>query len=392
MEDTRYTSIAVALHWAIAILILGQIAGGFYMHNLPNTSSIKFDLYQLHKSFGLSILLLTFIRFGWRLMNRPPALPVAMPGWQKAAARVTHWGFYALMVFTPLAGWAMVSVSPTDIPTRLFGVLPVPHLPFLDGVTDRAASEDMLKETHEVLAKGILLLLALHIGAAIKHSIVDRDRVLASMLPSRANQWAGILVVLGFLSTGAVIYMVAPPPQAKAAATAISQATTEANWTVDYGASRLAFIGQEKGAAFEGEFSDFQASINFDPENIATSSIRVTVGTESASTGDSLRDSTIPAKEWFHVADHPTAEFVADDIQATDENNYEATGVLRIKDYEQSVTVTFMLDIDGDTALATGGADLVRTNFGLGLDDSWLNDEEIGLEVRVEFEIHATRT
>lgn len=362
------------------------------MHNLPNTSSIKFDLYQLHKSFGLSILLLTFVRFGWRLINRPPALPVAMPGWQKAVARVTHWGFYALMVLTPLAGWAMVSVSPTDIPTRLFGVLPVPHLPFLDGVTDRAASEDMLKETHEVLAKGILLLLALHIGAAIKHSIVDKDGVLASMLPSRVNQWAGILAVLGFLSTGAVIYMVTPPPQAKAGATATSQATTEANWAVDYDASRLSFTGQEKSAAFEGEFSDFQASINFDPENLAASSIRVTVRTGSASTGDSLRDSTIPAKEWFHVADHPTAEFIADNIKATGENNYEATGLLRIKDYEQSVTVTFTLDIDGATALATGGADLVRTNYGLGLDDSWLNDEEIGLEVRVEFEIHATRS
>lgn len=362
------------------------------MHNLPNTSSIKFDLYQLHKSFGLSILLLTFVRFGWRLMNRPPALPVAMPGWQKAAARMTHWGFYALMVLTPLAGWAMVSVSPTDIPTRLFGVLPVPHLPFLDGVTDRAASEDMLKETHEILAKGILLLLALHVGAAIKHSIVDKDGVLSSMLPSRANQWAGILVILGFLSTGAVIYMVTPPPQAKAAATTTSQASTEANWTVDNDASRLAFTGQEKGVAFEGEFSDFQASINFDPGNLAASSIRVTVGTGSASTGDSLRDSTIPAKEWFHVADHPTAEFVADDIQSTGGNNYEAAGVLHVKEFEQPVTISFELDIDGDVAVATGGADLIRTNFGLGMDDSWLNGEEIGLEVRVEFEIHATRS
>ncbi|VAW08545.1 hypothetical protein MNBD_ALPHA05-755, partial [hydrothermal vent metagenome] len=103
LGQKRYSSVAVALHWAIAVLILTQIASGLYMAGLPNSSSVKFDLYQLHKSFGLSILGLTLIRLGWRLAHKPPALPSFMPGWQKLIARLTHWAFYALMLITPLA-------------------------------------------------------------------------------------------------------------------------------------------------------------------------------------------------------------------------------------------------------------------------------------------------
>jgi len=391
VPENRYSSVAVALHWAIALLILGQIAGGLYMHDLPNTSAIKFDLYQLHKSFGLSILILTGVRLAWRFSHTPPALPPAMPGWQKFAARATHWGFYALLLFTPLAGWAMVSVSPTDIPTRWFGVLPVPHLPFFDGVADRGAQEETFQGIHEFLAKSMLFLLALHVGAALKHNFINKDGVLRSITPAHAGQWAGIVAILGLLGAGAGVYFVAPAPAAQAAATTDPESEALTNWTVDYEASRLGFIGKEKENRFEGAFNDFEAFIHFDQDDLADSSIRVVVRTASASTGDSLRDSTIPSREWFHTEAHPTATYTADDIRLTRENSYEAEGVLSIKDFENPVTIAFELDIDGDTAVATGGADLIRTDFGLGVDDSWLADEGVALEVRVEFEIHATR-
>lgn len=393
MTESRYSSVAVALHWAIALLILGQILGGQYMHNLPNSSPVKFDLYQLHKSFGLSILALTVFRLAWRFMHPPPALPVAMPGWQKLAARATHWGFYALLLLTPLAGWAIVSVSPTDIPTRWFGVLPVPHLPFFESVTDRGAQEDLFEEIHEILAKGILFLLALHVAAALKHHFVNKDGVLRSMAPARKGQWAAIAAILGLLGVGAGVYFVAPTPVAKAASAPVAQSENAeaSNWTVDYEKSSLTFIGQEKENRFEGAFNDFEAIINFDPEDLTASNIKVVVRTVSASTGDSLRDSTIPSREWFHTDAHPTATFTADEIRSIGGNSYEAAGVLRIKDFERPVTVSFELDIDGDNAVATGGADLMRTDFGLGADDSWLDDESVALDVRVEFEIHATR-
>ena len=395
MAGPRYSSVAIILHWAIAILIVGQIAGGLYMHKLPNISPIKFDLYQLHKSFGLSILALTFARIGWRLTHRPPALPAMTPGWQKLAARGAHLGFYALLLITPLAGWAMVSASPLDIPTKWFGMIGVPHMPFFDGVSDRAAVEDVLKEVHEYLAFGMLYLLALHVGAALKHQFINRDDVLSSIMP-RAGQIISVLVILGALAAAGAIYLFGstPPANAAAAETSGEQSaeTLSGNWSVDYGASRLGFVGAEKGRQFEGTFGEFTASINFDPEDLTASQIDVAVSTNSAGTGDELRDSSLPGAEWFGVKEHPTARFTSTAIRSVGGSNYEAAGNLTIKDVEQAIILPFTLEITGDSAIATGGVDLIRTEFDLGAASAWLDEEEVALEVRVEFMISATRT
>lgn len=389
MQEQRYTSVAVALHWAIAILILGQIAGGFYMHDLPNSSPIKFDLYQIHKSFGLSILMLSLARLGWRLGHRPPALPPAMPAWEKLAARSVHWGFYFLMIATPLIGWSIVSVSPTDIPTKYFGFIPVPHLPLAGG----ESAEDFFEEAHELFAYAILFLLALHVGAALKHLLFNKDRVFQSMALSRMGQWAGVSAVLGVLLVGAVIYGFSPPLNAAGPNARQAQASAgDSNWTVDYEQSSLTFIGEEKGRRFEGRFPDFQADILFFPDDLEASSVEVSVSTASATTGEQLRDSTMSGNEWFDVNDHPTATFTSGAIRRTGEDAYEADGVLTIKEFEKSITLPFTLEIDGDNAVAMGGVDLIRTDFGLGVADAWLDDEEVQPGVRVEFEISATRS
>ncbi|WP_411818327.1 cytochrome b/b6 domain-containing protein [Hyphococcus sp. DH-69] len=384
----RYNAVAVALHWAIAILIIGQIAGGLYMHNLPNSSAIKFDLYQFHKSFGLSVLILTIVRLGWRLSHRAPALPSAMPQWEKLVARATHWAFYGLMVLTPLAGWVMVSVSPTDIPTKYFGVIPVPHLPFFGGVVDREAAEDLWKEIHEYLAFTILFLLALHVGAALKHHFFNKDGVLRSMLPFGAKSWGGIAAIFGVLVLGSLVYLAVP---SVASNNASFERVEGGNWAVNYDASTLRFIGEEKGKPFTGEFQQFSANINFDPEALDQSVIEVTVATPSATTGDSLRDSNIPSKEWFDTKSYDQARFTSTEIRQIGDDRYAAHGVLAIKSFEQPITLEFELTIDGNNARANGGVDLIRTNYGLGENDDWLNEEQIALNVRVEFTIEATR-
>ncbi len=360
------------------------------MHKLPNVSPIKFDLYQLHKSFGLTILSLTLVRLGWRLSHRPPALPAIMPSWQKLIARATHWVFYALLLITPLVGWAMVSSSPTDIPTKWFGFVGIPHMPFFGGVADRAGAEEILKEVHEYLAFGILYLLALHVGAALKHQFFNRDGVLQSMAPYRAGQWVSIVIILGALGAASGFYLFGSTPQASAAAASKTE-TAGANWVVDYGASNLGFIGAEKDRRFEGRFNDFMAGIYFDPDNLADSWVEVEVTTASATTGDDLRDANLPGAEWFGIKEFPAANFVATDIQSLGGNAYEAVGVLKIKNIEQNITLAFTLDITGDKAMAVGGVDLVRTEFDLGAAASWLEEENLALEVRVEFEISATR-
>ncbi len=177
-SSSGYSRVAITLHWLIAFLIIGQIAVGFYMHDLE--AGNKFQLYQLHKSFGIVVLLLSVLRLLWRLGHRPPGLPDGMKVWEIWASKLTHWGFYVLMIATPLMGWMMVSASPFNIPTELFGVVPWPDFP---GINRGEKLADLFGEVHEIMAKLIILLLALHVGAALKHHFIGKDDVLTRMIP-----------------------------------------------------------------------------------------------------------------------------------------------------------------------------------------------------------------
>jgi cytochrome b561 len=176
---TRYGTVAMTLHWLIAIAIVMLLIVGKYMHGLPDTDPNKFNLYQMHKSFGITVLALTVVRIVWRLMHPVPALPAGMPAWQRWGAHLSHFGLYALMLAIPLSGWALASSSPWGIPTLLFGAVELPNLPV-------AADEDtheLFEETHELLGNLMIVLLILHVAAALKHHFVDRDTVLRRMLP-----------------------------------------------------------------------------------------------------------------------------------------------------------------------------------------------------------------
>ncbi len=176
---TRYGTVAMTLHWLIALAIVGMLIVGKYMADLPNTDPNKFALFQLHKSFGITILTLTVLRIGWRLTHPVPALPPGMPAWQRWGAHISHYGLYALMLAIPLSGWAMVSASTLGIPTLLFGAVELPSLP----ITPDRETHEALEETHELLGNIMIGLLILHVVAALKHHFVDRDTVLRRMLP-----------------------------------------------------------------------------------------------------------------------------------------------------------------------------------------------------------------
>ncbi len=180
-----YSRAAIVLHWAMAVMILGNLAGGFLMERLfeaedPATRDLGFRVVQLHKSMGLTVLLLAFARLALRLREGFPPLPDHMTATERRLARFTHWGFYALMIGLPLSGWAMVSMSPLGFPTLWFGLFEWPHLPL---GTSRQGSE-AAGGVHEALAFGAIALLALHVAGALKHHFLDRDDVLARMIPA----------------------------------------------------------------------------------------------------------------------------------------------------------------------------------------------------------------
>ena len=176
----RYTRVAVWLHWIIAAIIVAQLIGGVVMHKLPNTVAWKYDAYQMHKSFGLVVLALALVRLGWRLTHKAPPLPEGTKTWERLLARGTHVAFYVLMIGVPLAGWWMISGS--QYPSSFFFLAPIPDLPGA-GILGHEAWE----ETHEIMAKLVMGLLALHVAAALKHHYVDRDGVLARMVPGLAK-------------------------------------------------------------------------------------------------------------------------------------------------------------------------------------------------------------
>lgn len=187
MADTgarRYSLVAITFHWVIAASVLFQIGLGWIMSDLADGLR-KFELFQLHKSVGLTILMLSLGRLAWRLGHRPPPYADAVQGWQRGLATVVHWGFYALLVLLPLTGWAAVSASPYNIPTLLWDVVPWPHLPGLaDLPADRKeAVSGVLGTTHEWLVRGMVVLFLLHVAGALKHQFVDRDETLWRMLP-----------------------------------------------------------------------------------------------------------------------------------------------------------------------------------------------------------------
>lgn len=170
----------------MAVLIIGQLAGGLFMVSLPNEQgALKFDLFQWHKSFGLTILILSVLRVLWRIGHRPPSLPDEMPGYEKAAARATHILFYGLILTIPVVGWAVVSASPfaNSVPTYLFGSIAWPHMPFFEAVADRSEITQQLSRVHKYLGFLMIGLMVLHIGAALKHHLINRDDILSRMLP-----------------------------------------------------------------------------------------------------------------------------------------------------------------------------------------------------------------
>ena len=176
----RYNNTAIILHWLVALLIFAAFPLGMYMHDLP-LSPDKLQLYSYHKWLGITVLLLAVLRVFWRATPTPPALPENLPRWQNIASHATHQFLYVLIFVVPLSGWMMSSAK--GFKTVWFGVLPLPDLL----AKDKALGE-MLGTVHANLNYRLLALVLLHIAAALKHRLIDRDEVMSRMLPTGARK------------------------------------------------------------------------------------------------------------------------------------------------------------------------------------------------------------
>lgn len=169
-----YSRTAIALHWLAAALIVANLGLGVSMVELP-LSPLKLRLFGWHKTIGLTVLLVAAARLAWRYANPPPP-PVAMPEWQRRAAAAAHAALYVLMLAVPLSGW--IYSSSTGVSVVYLGLVALPDL-----VAKDKALAAVLKVVHVTLNLGLVSLIGVHAGAALKHHFVDRDPVLRRMLP-----------------------------------------------------------------------------------------------------------------------------------------------------------------------------------------------------------------
>ena len=185
VNQVRYNGVAMTLHWLIAALIITNILIAWYFNTLNGAA--KIPPVQLHKSIGITVLLLSLVRLGWRLVAPPPALPPSVTGWERMAAVTVYVLFYGIMIGMPLTGWALSSASPliAVYPIKLYGVIPWPAIGYLTHLP-----HDQMKSAHTTFvglhglgAKLAYALIVLHVLAAGRHWLILRDGVSGRMVP-----------------------------------------------------------------------------------------------------------------------------------------------------------------------------------------------------------------
>lgn len=174
-EPPTYGWGAVTLHWAVATLVACSFPLGLYMVGL-SLSPLKLKLYSYHKWIGVTVFFLMLARIAWRTLRPPPPLPASMALWERSVAGAVHVLLYLLLIATPISGWLFSSAE--GFKTVYFGVIPLPDLLGKDKML-----AEFLRFIHAMLTYTLGGLILLHAGAAFKHHFVDRDNVLARMIP-----------------------------------------------------------------------------------------------------------------------------------------------------------------------------------------------------------------
>jgi polyisoprenoid-binding protein YceI/cytochrome b561 len=412
-----------------------------------------FWVFQLHKSVGITILLLSLWRLWVRLRHPRPA-PLGS-GWTDKLASAVHWGFYAVMIGAPLSGWLIVSTAKIKIPTLLFGMIPWPHVPVGAGAAHTV--HEAAENAHGLLATLAIVLLVLHVAGAIRHQFLLKEALVERMVPTRRVGLGMIALLIGSLAASFALGRFIPAPQgtvwkvdpvvaptaavpspvavdlnepadaigpketedtkakvdpAKDATTATAPAVVAAApvapvalgdpekivakaagslpaWAVQPG-GRLGFTVSVNGETVTGRFDRWSSAIRFDPDRLDQSAITATIDLASVSSGDGERDGMLAGSDFFSTAAHPRATFTATNIRSTGPGRYAANGTLNLKGVSRAVPLNFTLDIKGDSAQTSGTAQLDRRQFNVG-EGQFSGTDAVGANVAINFSFAARK-
>jgi cytochrome b561 len=182
-DEGRYSPVGIVFHWTMAALVLFQLGWGWWMGRLrPGGDMVA--AYDLHFLVGVLMLVLAVGRLGWRLFAPDIINDADKPGWESTAAHVTHYVFYTCLLGLPISGWAIVSATSPQTELTLLGLFPWPLMPLHGLPTPLLWRIEVLAEgLHWGLVVSLMALVPIHVGAALKHHLIDRDDVLHGMLP-----------------------------------------------------------------------------------------------------------------------------------------------------------------------------------------------------------------
>lgn len=423
--QARYSTVAMGLHWLIALGLVFQVALGFAM---PHAGPHSFAPMQLHKSVGITIFVLTLLRLGWRIAHRPPE--AVEGGWEGLLAKAVHWAFYAVLLLGPLTGWVIVSTARLKVPTMVWGVIHWPHLPL------PASLSEPMEGIHEALAWIAVVLFLLHVVGALRHQFLLRDPVIGRMAPGGSVAIALMLLVAAIaLYFGAGMYIsnkylvpairegyseehhdegddgeraaLAPARTPSTAAPAPTPAASEAAvaaepspeptdtaapagpppvWTIA-GGKHLAFSVGNGDTPVKGSFKEWSGAIKFDPDHPEGADLTITVKLASASVGDGTQDAMLQGAEFFASSANPTATWHSTKVVQTSPGHYRASGTLSLKGASRPQTVTFALSGQDLKRHVSGSASIDRAAFGIGTGDAGAS---LGKAVSLSFSFDAT--
>lgn len=390
---SRFGGVAKVFHWLTALLILTMIPLGIVAQYWPYDTSealaFKADLFSLHKTLGLLTFAVALLRIIWAFVQPRPALLPTGSRVQTFAAETVHFALYAALVLVPLSGWVHHAASTGFAPIWWpFGQT----LPF---VPESVAVADAFAGLHFVFNIVLVVSLALHIGGALKHHMIDGDATLRRMLPGTCELPSALERAKGHAAPAATAAAVWSLAVAVGLTVGLSgdrssavQAELEAvssQWAVQEGA--LAITVQQLNQPVTGQFAEWTAAIAFDEEarNGVHGQVDVIISVPSLTLGSVTTQAL--AADFLDAGTFSTATFSGPIVTA--EEGYVVNGVLSLVGQEVPLSLPFALEVDGDTATATGTVAIDRRDFGMGA--TYQDEETVGFTVDISIDVTATR-
>lgn len=426
-DSNTFGVIAKTFHWLSALIVLGMLPLGYFMVSLEH-SEFKFSLFMIHKSFGLLLFFLVWLRLVWRLISPRPDHLETHQAWETKLAKLAHFMLYVGMIGMPLTG--ILQSMAADYPVPFFKLFTLPDL--FPGKNREFAH--LMGETHSVLATVLLGAVALHGAGAFKHHFIDKDvtltRMLLGILPKLGAGLAVLVFVLSMVAVTlefallpdeeeherkppAVTAPVQPAIQKESKADpannvqAVPALATKASpgdkvarfnapqWEIVPQQSRIGFKAKVEGADFEGQFTSFDGDIFFNPDHPEHSFADITVDIASVQSASTERDQYIVDRPWLYAESFPKSRLQVLKITKTAENQYVAMGMLTLRDVSRPVTIPFTLTTSTDDSGATmadmqGSFSINRLDFGVGTGE-WSKTDQVANALSVTVSLKAQR-